>query len=447
MEEVRLTPLTRGNAERSVAKISRRAFVAGMALLAAGCGPFRPVPSPLSQTEATPLTWYTWTFAGLLDLDDPFGSPREKLAKIVAALEEDTENPNGPARAGYTLTPRLIGRGDYPDPPPRNQDEFADWIGGIETDLLSIGPTMAHTLGDRGVLLPLDRLIAADGPSLTEAFYPYILKQFRAHGSLYALPIDADPQMLFYEPAYFEAQGVPPPNETWDWDDLVENALKLTQRGADGTVTRWGLMPHMFGFWWALWQNEAEAFDSITLRCRLREPAATEALQFCRDLLHIHRVAPLLASSDVFDVFSMPPDSMPAMFYRRLSIGPSFNNRWAELPRGKVHSVPVSASMGLAIHAQAKNTDAAYAALKGIVATMQRFVPAPAQQEAVARLGDFKPSLSPEQVKAVQRSMEHGRPLQYDRRLWATMNAIVDSLVQGDEVATAVNKACSALEG
>ena len=426
--------------------LSRRTLLASTAALAAACGPFESASFLPGRSEPVALTWHTWPFAGLLDADDFLAGVKGKLEKIVAALAEDTENPDGPARAGYTLTPRLIERGDYPDPPPRNQDEFADWIGGIETDLISIAPTMAHNLGERGVLLPLDRLIAADGPSLTEAFYPYVLEQFRAHGSLYALPMDADPQMLTYDPAHFAERGVPPPDETWDWDALVENALKLTQRGADGAVTRWGLMPHVNGFWWALWQNEAALLDPTTLRCRLQEPAATEALRFCRDLLHTHRVAPLLASSDVFTAYSMPPGTRPALFYRQLSQVMGFNERWAELPQGKVRSVPVRAGMGLAIHAQTKHTETAYAALKGLVATMQRFVAAPAQIEAVARLGDFKPSLPPEQVTAVQRSMAHGRPLQYDRRSWTAMNAIVDSLVQGDEVAAAANKACSALE-
>ena len=39
--------------------------------------------------------------------------------------------------------------------------------------------------------------------------------------------------------------GVAPPDGNWDWDVLVENALKrLTQREEDGTVSRWGLAAH-----------------------------------------------------------------------------------------------------------------------------------------------------------------------------------------------------------
>ena len=136
--------------------------MASTAALAVGCGPFGSSPDLPSGPDAAALTWYTFSFSGLFDRSEVLEGPQERLPKIIAALEEDVDNPNGPARGRYTLSPRLIGRADYPDPPPQNDDEFADWIGGIDTDLLSIEPSMAESLGKRGVILPLDRFIAAD---------------------------------------------------------------------------------------------------------------------------------------------------------------------------------------------------------------------------------------------------------------------------------------------
>ena len=426
--------------------LTRRALVASTAALAAGCGAFRSSPDLPSGPDAATLTWYTFSFTGLFDRSEVLEGPQERLPKIIAALEEDVDNPNGPVRGRYTLSPRLIGFDDYPEPPPKNDDEFAEWIGGIDTDILSISPSMAESLGKRGVILPLDRFIAADDQGLTETFYPYVLDQFRGEGGLFALPLNADPLMLNYNPLYFAAQGMPPPDESWDWDDLVENAVKMTRRDADGTVTRWGLVPHFGGFWWALWQNDAEVIDPVTGRCRLQEPAATEALRFCHDLLHTHRVAPSLGGREMRELFSMPGDTLPAMFYDRSTGLARREYQWAELPRGKVRSVPVSANMGLAIHAGAEQTEAAYTALKGLLQTMQRFVAVPAQIEAVARLGDLRPNLQPEEVSAVQRSMEHGRPLTWSGPAGHAMQHIVDGLARGDEVATVVNDACSALD-
>ena len=426
--------------------LTRRALIASTAALAAGCGPFRSSPDLPSGPEAAALTWYTFSFGGLFVPNGSFEQPQERLPKIVAALEEDVESPNGPARANYTLSPRLIGREDYPEPPPQNQDEFAEWIGGIETDLLSISPSMAESLGKRGVILPLDRFIAAEEPNLTEEFYPYVLDQFRGEGGLYALPIDADPLLLFYDTAYLAAQGVPPPDESWDWDDLVASAVKLTQRDSEDNVKRWGFMPHFHGFWWALWQNEAEVVDPVSGRCRLQEPAATESLQFCHDLLHTHRVGPPVGGREVWDVYSLPPDIFPAMFYSLSTRAHRYGYRLAELPRGKVRSVPVSADMGLAIHARSGQTEAAFAALKGLLQTMQHFVAVPAKKDAVARLGEIRSNLLPEEVSAVQRSMGDGRALTWGGSAGHAMQHIVDGLVRGDEVATVVNDACSALE-
>ena len=427
--------------------LTRRALIASAAVLAAACGPFRSSPDLPSQPKVAALTWRTFSFGGLYYTPSlAFEEPQERLLRIVAALEEDVENPNGPARGRYTLSPGLIGQADYPTPPPRNDDEFAEWIDSIDTDLLSIGPGMAERLGKRGVILPLDRFIATDDQDFSDTFYPYVIDQFRGEGGLYALPIDAEPLLLYYDPAYLSLRDVSPPNETWTWDDLVANALKLTQRDEEGHVTRWGLLPHFRGLWWALWQNEAEVIDPATGRCRLRHPAATEALQFCHDLLHTHRVAPPVGGRETWEFFGDMNDSAPAMFFSTVNLKPRSNYRLAELPRGQVRSVPVEADMGLAIHARSRQAEAAYTALKGLLQTMQRFVGVPAQKEMVARLPEFQPTLGPAQLAALQRSMEFGRAQPWDQQAWHTMQHIVDGLARGDEVTTVVNDACSSLQ-
>ena len=90
----------------------------------------------------------------------------ETLKQIVAALEEDTENPNGPVVGRYTLTPRYL-RSEKVDPPLKGIDELIAWYGGLEVDLLSVPPFLAQTLGERGMILPLDQFVSADGSGLT----------------------------------------------------------------------------------------------------------------------------------------------------------------------------------------------------------------------------------------------------------------------------------------
>ncbi|MDE2816009.1 MAG: extracellular solute-binding protein [Chloroflexota bacterium] len=433
--------------------LGRRALMASAAALAGGCGPFGSSMTVPSRPQATALTWHTLGLPDLLDLGGSLEGHKQRIQEIVVALEEDGENPNGPARGSYTLTARIP---EYPEEFSESTsfsfDELAEWLGGLEADLFSVDSWTARILGERGVILPLDRFIANDEPKFSQEFYPYALDQFREDGKLYALPINVDPQLLHYDAAYFAEQGVRPVDESWDWDDLVESAERLTRRGEDGTVTRWGLMPQLNGLWWALWQNEAELADPITGRCRLQDATAGEALQFCRDLLHEHRVAPPVGGNDVWSIFSAPDilstprDSLPAMIFSRHNVSPRPAYRWAALPRGRVRSVPVAAGMGLAIAAQTEHTEKAYTALKGLLQTLQRFVAVPAQKEAVARLGEIHPSLLPEEVTAVQRSLEHGRAIPEDLQAWAAMHDIVDGLARGDEVSAVVTSACTTLE-
>ena len=357
--------------------LSRRALMAGTAALAAGCGPIGSSPSLPSLPEPTALTWHAQPFARLVRVGRSTLNPQDTISRISAALAEDEGNPDGPARGRYTLTGHAL---EFPEPYPENHDELVEWIGSIETDIVAVQPWLAHTMGELGVFLPLERFLAADEPALAESFYPFALEQFRGNGGLYALPVSAKPLMLYYDDSYFARQGVPPVDETWDWDALVAHALKLTQWYDDGTVRRWGLMSHLCGLRWALWQNEAEMVDPHSGQCRLREPAAMEALRFCYDLMHTHRVSPPAGAQEFFETHSPASWSRAAMSYvpyQSLSF-PGY--RWAELPQGRLRSVPVWADLGLAIHAQTRNTEAAYTALKGLLHTLQRFVPVPARR-------------------------------------------------------------------
>ncbi len=423
--------------------LTRRALLASTAALAAGCSTLESSFSVPSQSQVIDLAWASEVFAGLPEWGYGPNGLEESLKRIVAALEEDTENPDGPAKARYTLTPRFM-RSEKADPPLQSIDDLIAWYRGLEVDLLSVPPFFAHILGERGVILPLDQFISADGYELTEAIYPYLLDHFRSEGGLFALPLDASPTMIHYDPKILTQEDVSLMNEGWHWDDMVEIAGKLTERDENGEVRRWGLITQHQGYWWALWQNEAGLADPITMQCRLSEPAAIAALQFCHDLIHAHQVSPPVTSTDAWSVFNAHP--WPPMFFSSVQGNWSSENRWAALPRGKQFSVPVIGNMGIAITAKAQNTEVAFKALKGLAGVMQRFVEVPAQKEAVARLGDFRKTLRPAEIAAIQQSMEHGRAIPLTRTMWGAMRAVEEGIVRGDDVLTVVNEACAFLQ-
>ncbi len=426
--------------------LSRRTLLAGAtALAAAACGaPGSAPPLPARQSEDE-LIWASLTFADLRISTGFMGRVPNAIQQVTAALVEDTENPNGPAKGGYTL------RSGFASPEqasirPRNRTELLAWYRDFDADVFTVGPHQAQLLGEEGVLAPLDELIAADNAALLQAHYPYLVDQFRSAGALFALPVDANPTMVYYDPVYFAERGVPPVDDSWGWDDLAANAAALTQRDGDGEAQRWGLLTQEDGYWWALWQNEAELADPATLACRLQDAAATEALQFCRDLLHTHRVTPPATGLIEWQVSASSSSLWPAMLYLPHQNFSRDGYRWAALPRGKVRSVPVAGNLGIAVAARAKNTETAYTALKGLVDVMQPLALVPARRDAVARLGDFEKDLLPAEVAAIQQSLEHGRGLPPSPVMWEAMRSIVAGLARGDDVATVVSEACSVVE-
>ena len=418
--------------------LTRRALIGSTAVLAAGCSFLESRFSTPSLPKETPLTWAVTDWFSTMSGPYMLGRSEEDFKWAHRMFTSEKENPFAPTRGGYTLA--LNHKERFAD-----LDEFVTWLQEVEADLVTVRPQAARELGKRGFLLPLGQSGGEDESALKQEFYPVVLDQFREQGTLYALPIGALPLLMRFDPQYFSTEGVPPVDGSWNWGDLEKHARKLTRHDEDGAVERWGLAAHHVGLWWAVWQNEAEVVDSASLQCRLQEPATMEALDFVRGLLHTQRVSPPALYRDLWSVLDSPRP--PAMIYD-LFHGQRFpeSYRWVELPRGKVQATPVYADLGIAITAKTKNSEVAYAALKGLIGAMQQYVvKMPAKREAVARLGDTQKDLQPEEIAAIQRTMEYGRSEPQYLPARRALSRILEALVRGDEVLTAVNNSCKLL--
>ncbi len=437
--------------------LTRRSLIAGSAALAAGCSTVGSPLSPPSAPQAAEINIAAFSKYAYLSMPfegDAFRSnPEEKYQRAVTALEEDRENPYGPARGGYTLALRFF-EDNYSimEEPPKSQEEVeaaqaaaleaaAGILENLEADLVTVWPEEARWWGRNGLLLPLDRFSGVEDAELNREFYPSVLNQYQADGVQYALPVGAMPLMLFYDEEFIAQQGVSPPDATWDWDNLAENAVKLTVSNEDGSVARWGLVARGERIFWALWQNEASLVDMETLQCRLQESAAVAALQFVHDLMYKHRVSPAATFEALWDDIWRTP---PAMLYSSLPL--HFNQRskfrMAALPRGKVHTAPVGSAFGIGIAARTQHPEAAYAALRSYTRAMQAQVIVPTMRQAVARLAETHQDLRPAEVAAVQFAMEHVRELPRFGLPIIVMGELTKNLGRGDDVATVVSKAC-----
>ncbi len=431
--------------------LSRRTLIGSTAVLAAGCGgldlPFPEFGTP----KITPLTWVSRPVPNL-NTGPGMTSFLQQLQRVERSLSEDTESPIGPTRGRYSLTLEYYETyaGSYSDPESPHflsPKHLAEWLKEVDADLITLWSDEVRALENHGVLLPLDQFGGANGEDFEREFFAPVLEPYRESGALYALPLNAFPLMLYYDADYFAQVGVTPPDRSWDWDVLVENALKLTERGDDGTVERWGLESLGEAIWWALWQNEAEMADVLTSQCRLQEPPALEAIEFVRGLIHSHRVSPPALGADRFELLYNSPRP-PAMVYSTFPLDLiHFNYRCAVLPMGKVRSIPVETYPGIAIVAETAAPEAAYAALRGLVRSFQQFANVPVEKEAMGRIGRIRRDLRPEEVAAMQQSMELGRLLPESETQRTAMRSILDALVRGDDVAAVVNQGCTALYG
>ncbi|HML21139.1 MAG TPA: extracellular solute-binding protein [Aggregatilinea sp.] len=129
------------------------------------------------------------------------------------------------------------GQGDIEDV----LDEREDYASSADVLAVSSGDlspeiTRAHYFLD---LMPL---VNGD-PDLNSAdFYNAVWQAFQWEGGFWALPIAADPILLFYDKAAFDAAGLPYP-DTWRTFEDVENAIRaLTPLDADGKVAARGYM-------------------------------------------------------------------------------------------------------------------------------------------------------------------------------------------------------------
>mgnify|MGYP000852552984 CR=1 FL=1 len=128
-------------------------------------------------------------------------------------------------------------------------------------------------------------------------FVPSHIRLFHIDGKQYALPLYTGISALYYNQDMFEAIGLTPPDETWDWDDLLDAARKLTRRDETGMVTTYGTDVQVAWdrviLW--IWENDGEVIEEgqfVGSHVTFDAPEVVEAIQFLQDLIHSHEVAP-----------------------------------------------------------------------------------------------------------------------------------------------------------
>jgi ABC-type glycerol-3-phosphate transport system substrate-binding protein len=160
----------------------------------------------------------------------------------------------------------------------------------IGPDVFELWEWHVQSCALRNVSLNLDSSFENDAQVGKADLVPAALAGGSWQGSVYAFVIDfmPGPISLYYNLDHFDELGLDHPGSDWTWDDVRTAALALSSDGErwglafDANFTRW--------LYW-IWSNGGDVLNEEETACVLTEPAATEAIQYWADLIHVDRAA------------------------------------------------------------------------------------------------------------------------------------------------------------
>ncbi len=134
--------------------------------------------------------------------------------------------------------------GDYPT------KMRANVASGTVPDVFYLSPDMSSEYISAGKLLNLSPYMARDHVSAND-YYSALLNPFTCtSGQVYGLPKDWASLGVFYNKQMFQAAGVPFPSANWTWQDMYNDAQKLTKNAGTANAvygislsadaSRWG---------------------------------------------------------------------------------------------------------------------------------------------------------------------------------------------------------------
>jgi len=247
--------------------------------------------------------------------------------------------------------------------------------GGDAPDVFAMDGPLFPDYQSRGVLLDLAPYIERDGFDVSALADAGVAHFTTPDGGQYGLPRDLNVVALYYNKAMFDAAGIPYPDETWDWDKLVEVGKQLTiDADGNGQPEQWGFYTEttdMENYWSELvWQNGGEIISEDRTQTLLGSDEAVAGLQFLQDLIWTHQIMPpadiVLQVGDAFE------QGLAAMESNGSWLVPTHLNAGidlgiAPLPAGAAGQATSVNPTGAVVSATTKNPEAAWTFVSWLV--------------------------------------------------------------------------------
>jgi ABC-type glycerol-3-phosphate transport system substrate-binding protein len=117
-------------------------------------------------------------------------------------------------------------------------DKVATMIaGGKKLDTIWVATEGIRQLATKGLIRPLDDLVARDKAELKEYFddvAPSLIEGTKVDGKLYGFPWGWNNMMIWYRPSHLKAAGLAVPKASWTRDEFLSYAQKLTKENVYG---------------------------------------------------------------------------------------------------------------------------------------------------------------------------------------------------------------------
>ena len=141
-------------------------------------------------------------------------------------------------------------------------------LAGKLTDIVFLFDELAALYADANITADLRPYFSSGGPVTASYFAKPFLDQYlitsgEKKGGYYGLPYGADTVVQFYNKKHFDEAGIPYPDGSWTFDEMIAVADKLTKRDG-GKTTRYGLAAQIP--WQATYVPGIEAWGGKVLR-------------------------------------------------------------------------------------------------------------------------------------------------------------------------------------
>ncbi|TCT33070.1 ABC transporter substrate-binding protein [Martelella mediterranea] len=329
---------------------TRRQILTSSAALAATLALPRFASAAVSSDVKANLTTYNW------------GNPDEAQAYAAAFARFQERFPN--VSVADNITP-VSSWSDYAD------KLVTQIAGGNPPDIINIAIEGVRLAVDKGLLMPLDDLIAANpqARALLDTIPLQLRDALSVDGKLYEVPNGWQTMVIHYNKKVFDEAGVAYPKPGWTWDDFLDTAKALTKGEQEQRVYGFGMPWFNFAIHpWYLTNGTYPVSDDYT-ESNLTDPKMVEVAQWLHDLVHVHKVSPDPIGLNVYDQFAAGRFGMTGA--GRWPVAGWVKNGFTdfdivEWPR-KAASATVFGGAGWGISPESKNPELAFKAIMELV--------------------------------------------------------------------------------